>query len=611
MVPLLLCLLVLCGVDARPSSCQQYCESTKSKSWPVPGCKCNAMDRTKSIRLPREDQLEPSSIYYTPAEPERPPPALPAAAPLPFYIVNPGRRAVYRGRLNDVAVKRIVKPTPKHHIKFLNNGSMKYSNPIILKKDNYDTNIAENNRLECLDLHILVLARKDSSNNAAKLVTEERLRKYEDMSDSDIIMAIQTKCNQPIETVGENLRNFDKVNPEKLDNVFNGPGNMLSLNNEHVEAVTDITSIQNKNETQTDIMSEPASAHSLETISEITNIPIEYKTQTEEIAHHNNVNSHESIFTTPSLIESNNNQSQSTTEMQPVEKVQTNYIIEDEEYKLNRTFSTLNYNYVVTETEKPLEMLSFTKPPSSQFQESGLHDIATEPAMYDENKDHLLPDGPDPDPKSIIDAINQTTETNFNQQQYNVTEITRRSGARELLKESDVKIPKMISKELVNGSFVSDVLGYEDLANGDFESDTKNSLEGDESEARNISTSLSRRSEVLLHEDINNDTKADLIDVKYNDLGNEDMQADLEGAASEVSVNFAAPSEAPRQSEIVGKLYFMSSDQLIPARFVQNPEGEIVLGLDGPALCDKIILNNKNKSVMFSKLCSFINTPNF
>ncbi|XP_048006410.1 uncharacterized protein LOC125241810 [Leguminivora glycinivorella] len=60
------------------------------------------------------------------------------------------------------------------------------------------------------------------------------------------------------------------------------------------------------------------------------------------------------------------------------------------------------------------------------------------------------------------------------------------------------------------------------------------------------------------------------------------------------------------ESDITGRLYFVSNRELIPVRFVQTKGGSVNLGIDGTGLCDKIIRNTNKKSSLLTVLCEYI-----
>ncbi|XP_063546533.1 uncharacterized protein LOC134754257 [Cydia strobilella] len=60
------------------------------------------------------------------------------------------------------------------------------------------------------------------------------------------------------------------------------------------------------------------------------------------------------------------------------------------------------------------------------------------------------------------------------------------------------------------------------------------------------------------------------------------------------------------ETDITGRLYFVSKKELVPVRFVQTNGGTINLGIDGPELCDKLIHKADKKSGLLTALCEYI-----
>ncbi|XP_063634758.1 uncharacterized protein LOC134805352 [Cydia splendana] len=60
------------------------------------------------------------------------------------------------------------------------------------------------------------------------------------------------------------------------------------------------------------------------------------------------------------------------------------------------------------------------------------------------------------------------------------------------------------------------------------------------------------------------------------------------------------------ESDIKGRLYFVSNKELVPVRFVQTNGGTINLGIDGPGLCDKLIRKADKKSSLLTALCEYM-----
>ncbi|CAH0578158.1 unnamed protein product [Chrysodeixis includens] len=131
---------------------------------------------------------------------------------------------------------------------------------------------------------------------------------------------------------------------------------------------------------------------------------------------------------------------------------------------------------------------------------------------------------------------------------------------RALVLEQEVDITKIITKELSNGSITSILDGYEELPNSDFITYNDISSTSEESTEETITTGFMN-------------TNIDKID-----------QSDL--------------------VEIKGNLYFLFGNNHIPARFMQQPGGEINIAMDGFSLCTQML--QTNQSTFMNLLCNCI-----
>lgn len=127
---------------------------------------------------------------------------------------------------------------------------------------------------------------------------------------------------------------------------------------------------------------------------------------------------------------------------------------------------------------------------------------------------------------------------------------------RTLLTEEDMKIPRILTKELSNGSVTSVVDGYEEIPNSDFITDVVTST------------------------------------VSYN----------------AVSVSNSDEIVEPDLAEINGSLYFSFGDEHIPARFIQHLNGSLNVALDGFSMCNHVL--KVNTSHFMNLLCKCISLQN-
>ncbi|XP_075991421.1 uncharacterized protein LOC142986703 [Anticarsia gemmatalis] len=137
------------------------------------------------------------------------------------------------------------------------------------------------------------------------------------------------------------------------------------------------------------------------------------------------------------------------------------------------------------------------------------------------------------------------------------------SSGRSILPEKNILIPKIITTEFSNNTVSSVVDGYEILPNSDF-----------------------------IHHDFNAADEGDNISEEYREFeSGRHGQSDLE-------------------QDVKGNLYFsFGTRNHIPARFIQNSEGEMHLAIDGFALCDQI-RPEENKIEFVNILCNCIQMYN-
>lgn len=141
----------------------------------------------------------------------------------------------------------------------------------------------------------------------------------------------------------------------------------------------------------------------------------------------------------------------------------------------------------------------------------------------------------------------------------------------------DIKIPKIITREFYNETAISEINDTEVITNSDYEDDLF-------------------LSESSNNESVFNTTVRSIFPPRKDSVINSDKSAEL----THNNLNNILPE---KRHDIVGKLYFLFGDNQVPARFVQDAEGQITLGIDGTTLCDKL-LNNQNNSLIIAALCN-------
>lgn len=134
--------------------------------------------------------------------------------------------------------------------------------------------------------------------------------------------------------------------------------------------------------------------------------------------------------------------------------------------------------------------------------------------------------------------------------------------------EEDIGIPRIITKELSNGTLKSVVDGYEKLPNSDF---TTNSI---------VST-FSNQS-TILNSNENNESGSN------PDL----LKPDIDKKVQSDIVN------------IHGNLYFSFGTKQVPARFIQQSDGKLDVAIDGFSMCSQML--EYNTSSFMNLLCNCI-----
>lgn len=137
---------------------------------------------------------------------------------------------------------------------------------------------------------------------------------------------------------------------------------------------------------------------------------------------------------------------------------------------------------------------------------------------------------------------------------YGELEATSKTGRKEF-NEKDMIIPRIITKEFSNDTLMSVVNGYENITNSDFINNT------------------------IISTPSNNESNSNLDLIKSNI--DKIVQSDI--------VN------------IYGNLYFSFGDKQIPARFIQQSDGQINVAIDGISMCHQFQGNHTSK--FMNSLC--------
>ncbi|XP_022833058.1 uncharacterized protein LOC111360981 [Spodoptera litura] len=165
-------------------------------------------------------------------------------------------------------------------------------------------------------------------------------------------------------------------------------------------------------------------------------------------------------------------------------------------------------------------------------------------------------------PSPDIDYTSNLTE-NINKShvpQYDTAEIETN---RPKITDEEIKIPRILTKELSNGSLFSAVDGYEDITNYGF-------ITASDSTSVENSAEIKLTTSNPLSKDSNVDDKM--------------LQSGL--------------------IELHGRLYFSSGSINIPARFIQHSDGELNVAVDALSMCEQMV--EENSSNFMNLLCKSI-----
>lgn len=152
--------------------------------------------------------------------------------------------------------------------------------------------------------------------------------------------------------------------------------------------------------------------------------------------------------------------------------------------------------------------------------------------------------------------------------------LTTRETNRVVYGEEEIQIPRIITKEFPNGTFLSVIDGHEEIPNSDFNTNgytiPKDADESTISYFRDNLNDLTTNPDLLLANN-NNIMKSDFV-------------------------------------ELQGNLYFLFGKKQIPARFIQQPDGELNVAIDGFSLCGQMLEENTSK--FMNLLCNCLQLQN-
>ncbi|XP_059062318.1 uncharacterized protein LOC131855109 [Achroia grisella] len=611
--------------------CTDYCESlfTGANNIWRPDCVCSTNDSMKPISMPRSEikpafQHGDTAVYYEPAE--HVPSERVSFVYHPFFILNPTFK---RHAENDVNAQSNGRPKYKLKANIVHNSNTQPGElPLYLdvsvqdtvnprssvkEFDTKDFKLIEQNLLECIDLHILIYSRQN--NNITKLKEiwgDNKFKKYDNMSNSDIMIEIQSKCGQPASIVKESLNEIKMSLPKK-----NTPQYKSAQKDLIDEIITAIPMLKNNslNFNRSDELSF--------TTTENTNFKDETTTSQDfDKSHSVSNNKSKTISTRSTSMNTSNNQDSENRETltSTVEPIAQYY--EDNITSPRDTFSTQYTKEENLFSVTPIKIENMTEKEylgkytktydksSNKNRDIFFTASTNSPITQINTVGFTLTDAP----KDILQAETSTENTDIkdpaNKIKYDDTQtkdkvqeeltefnsIKTATNNRTLYPDDDIKLSKVIVKEYSNDTVVSEVAGNELLRNNDFIYDNSS-----DNENLTIRTKIDN-----LKENYSNDTSPSAS--TYND-GNYMFDINKRISITTTTMKSSEIQESP-QYEITGKLYFYFNRESIPVQFVQKTDGNINVGLDGISLCNELNNSVKSKSTLLTILCNCAKSSN-
>ncbi|XP_052752674.1 uncharacterized protein LOC116413282 isoform X2 [Galleria mellonella] len=606
-----------------------------------PDCVCSTDDSTKPVSRPRS-KIKPAfqhgetAIYYEPAE--HVPSEGVSFVYHPFIILNPTfRRHSVSNTVNPAIkitshiednIKEETKPSTKYKRK--HNFTQKLQTepeerPLYLDIAIQDTvrsrssvkefssiddlQVIEQNLLDCIDLHVLIYSRKN--NNITKLKEiwgDNKFKKYDNLSNSDLMIKIQSKCGQPASVIKQSLNEIKKALPRK-----NATEHKPGQNDKFDEIITELpkaTDIKGSYFTRSDELS---SSTVKTTSAEKTQF--EEKTTTSKYFSKslNNLskNNIKLISTRSTALNASNEQNEIN------QQTLTSTIEPTIQYYTEDSVTTSYNNRHITQSFSKKDSLLSVSPTSSEaipeneylpkniLKDSNISNTSTEHFFsdlpnnhsdkdintigfsYTDSHENISPAETSTE-NAVIDHSNITknyqdlqSEGRVHKEHILLNSTTTVGDNRILYPEGEMKIPKVIVKEYPNDTVISEISGNELLPNNDF---TYSTIQPILNILKENNTYSDTNFTFGVHKPINKNTEI--------------------GSTKSFGIQ-----GSPRP-EIIGKLYFHFNNESIPVHFVQESDGTINVGLDGISLCDELNNSGRNKSVLLTVLCNCARSPN-
>ncbi|CAG5008103.1 unnamed protein product [Parnassius apollo] len=637
-------LALVTTTTALSPRCFEYCRWKFSRQLSLPwDPQCNycaeeyeiaPMFKATSVLTLRENR-----IYYEPSE------LYPIKSityfEQPFYFINPTVKVKAKFTREKKTIKHV--RNDEILLEELNTGKHEYLDVIVGEKSidgkssgqtshsSEYLHQMEKTLSHCVDLHILSLSRKH--NNVSTLLKLWRANKFQmlnDLSNSDLIKAIENKCREPekyiTSSLGEIINKWPKRPKRPVTSTSNyGNGDLYLLKSTKsqtmsenvysdfntVETIAASTKNKTRNHPNIKVMhrrvpAETVEARKLENVEDhVSNsylgkalsarsadethntpvksdflLPLPFSTVTDGF----NITQINEIVINKSedkdLINSTNVSSTEKQIFDIAKKASVN-LGSWEESKGYTSHSNKNDKF--TREQNSLETFrddlkhqGFRNTSlnivasyllSKKHSTSNQNDLST--VSHNNNSENIINN-------TILGNVKNPTflsKSHYEDKDKNII-ITYAKIYKKIFNESEIPLQKIITREFANNTVVSVTNGNEDVRNNDFlyssnEDITPPSISSLETEGESNHT---------------------------NDNLTEALVKNIKKSQNE--------SKANTELVIRGRLYFILGQEHIPARFVQKSDGELHVGIDGQTICMKLNKEEDKKFKILAALCN-------
>ncbi|KAM3968422.1 uncharacterized protein ACR2FA_001808 [Aphomia sociella] len=620
-------LILIAAVTAATAvlqPCTDYCESLLSGTNEVwrPDCVCSTNDNTNIILMPRSKNKPASrrteaAVYYEPAE--HVPSERVSFVYHPFIILNPTfRRHTISHNMNpSVKVSpRIaddIKDETKRRIKYKRKNNVTHKLDIQLEEDRPlyldvsvqessnsrssakelgelgDMQLIEQNLMDCIDLHILVYCKKNNNiTELKKIWGENKFKKYDNMSDSELMINIKNKCNQPsnihkstdiddktdhIVTVTEVPTEFKSMGSNNNNGNFTTTDTFIKGSSFLEDHTSTSQYVEKSLNNSTNNVMKTISTRSTPTNSSVDQAEKSQQHPASTIYPNNQYYYEDTAVKSPGDIDS----------IQSPSIDHSVYLVSPDTFvTFTETNPLISNNSINTETQITTTERLFADSSMIPYSE---RETSTVDSSYIYNKKPVSETVPEHYKVTTPGYDFELKENEINEHK-ELSSATNINEIRVLYPENELKIPKLIVKEYPNDTIISEVTGNELMPNNDF------------------------THSVLTDKPYLSTTEDNIINKNSVDYSNNVVSSAVIGAINMEDIkdikasNTSLQIRSTPQSEVTGKLYFNFRNESIPVRFVQKSDGAISMGLDGMSLCEELVRSGQNKSTLLTVLCN-------